>query len=461
MLPSGILPFQFDALPVNRPPNTPWLQRPGNGSLYRWHLRSTRGCKYPFCRYPVVLTRPIIIQLLQSGMSMYGPIREVQSYSLFIINFHRVRLQEPIKEAGILEGRNGIKETMLQHAARYLADQDWVKTDSMKTIENTAVPIIQLVAQMPLQPLQASSSPSEKTPEERSGNGSPSEARGLASEDPPGDVSLIGVPGERSIPAELPGGAAELAEGGVGASGGAVGETAGVAGVDSLGCPVLWEAAHSTAEEANGVAGLREVLHDGGEPAPSGGKSMEGASDRHENGVLERGAPERRTGGVSSLGAESTMKSNSCPLTSVGAEPPGSGPPPPGEAAAATPAGEPSADVSTTSLADVSTEMGTSDRGSADVRDEPAEHGLDGRRHSAPGEVVPDEPVKGGHVAPPEAAKIGWRGHVAMVRTRPGGGDVAGPDSPGDQERRLVKLDISFEGVQHTGSRTTDLVSPR
>lgn len=50
-----------------------------------------------------------------------------------------VRNLEPIKEAGILEGRNGIKETCLQHAARYLANQEWVKSDSLKTVENTAV----------------------------------------------------------------------------------------------------------------------------------------------------------------------------------------------------------------------------------------------------------------------------------------------------------------------------------
>ncbi|KHN24642.1 Poly(A) RNA polymerase cid14 [Glycine soja] len=57
--------------------------------------------------------------------------------------------QEPIKEAGILEGRNGIKETCLQHAARYLANQDWVKNDSLKTVENTAIPIIMLVVEVP------------------------------------------------------------------------------------------------------------------------------------------------------------------------------------------------------------------------------------------------------------------------------------------------------------------------
>ncbi|KAJ4951824.1 hypothetical protein NE237_028656 [Protea cynaroides] len=60
-----------------------------------------------------------------------------------------VRNLEPIKEAGILEGRNGIKETCLQHAARYLANQEWVKNDSLKSVENTAIPIIMLVAEVP------------------------------------------------------------------------------------------------------------------------------------------------------------------------------------------------------------------------------------------------------------------------------------------------------------------------
>ncbi|THF97556.1 hypothetical protein TEA_023558 [Camellia sinensis var. sinensis] len=60
-----------------------------------------------------------------------------------------VDLVEPIKEAGILEGRNGIKETCLQHAARYLANQEWVKSDSLKIVENTAVPIIMLLVEVP------------------------------------------------------------------------------------------------------------------------------------------------------------------------------------------------------------------------------------------------------------------------------------------------------------------------
>ncbi|XP_050204087.1 uncharacterized protein LOC126654076 isoform X2 [Mercurialis annua] len=66
-----------------------------------------------------------------------------------VVRLPPVRNLEPIKEAGILEGRNGIKETCLQHAARYLANQEWVKNDSLKTVENTAIPIIMLVVEVP------------------------------------------------------------------------------------------------------------------------------------------------------------------------------------------------------------------------------------------------------------------------------------------------------------------------
>ncbi|KAM0823912.1 hypothetical protein ACQ4PT_070551 [Festuca glaucescens] len=66
-----------------------------------------------------------------------------------VVSLPPVRNLEPIKEAGILEGRNGIKETCLQHAARCLGNQDWVRSDSLKTIENTAIPVIMLVAQVP------------------------------------------------------------------------------------------------------------------------------------------------------------------------------------------------------------------------------------------------------------------------------------------------------------------------
>ncbi|KAF3324772.1 Non-canonical poly(A) RNA polymerase PAPD5 [Carex littledalei] len=66
-----------------------------------------------------------------------------------VISLPPVRNLEPIKEAGILEGRNGIKETCLQHAARHLLNQEWVRNDSLKTVENTAIPVIMLEAEVP------------------------------------------------------------------------------------------------------------------------------------------------------------------------------------------------------------------------------------------------------------------------------------------------------------------------
>ncbi|KAL8129127.1 hypothetical protein V2J09_018282 [Rumex salicifolius] len=75
-----------------------------------------------------------------------------------------VRNLEPIKEAGILEGRNGIKETCLQHAARYLANQEWVKSDSLKTVENTAIPIIMLVVDVPYDFVTTNASSSQRLP---------------------------------------------------------------------------------------------------------------------------------------------------------------------------------------------------------------------------------------------------------------------------------------------------------
>ncbi|CAO2834833.1 unnamed protein product [Amaranthus hypochondriacus] len=75
-----------------------------------------------------------------------------------------VRNLEPIKEAGILEGRNSIKETCLQHAARYLGNQEWVKADSLKTVENTAIPIIMLVVDVPHDTVTSIATPSVHTP---------------------------------------------------------------------------------------------------------------------------------------------------------------------------------------------------------------------------------------------------------------------------------------------------------
>lgn len=56
-----------------------------------------------------------------------------------------VRSAEPSEDAGVLEGRNAIKETHQQNLARFLVAQDWVQSESLKTIENTAMPVITLV----------------------------------------------------------------------------------------------------------------------------------------------------------------------------------------------------------------------------------------------------------------------------------------------------------------------------
>uniref|UniRef100_A0A7N0ZQR2 Polymerase nucleotidyl transferase domain-containing protein n=1 Tax=Kalanchoe fedtschenkoi TaxID=63787 RepID=A0A7N0ZQR2_KALFE len=88
-------------------------------------------------------SRTIIFGSNATGLSL--PSSDVD----LVVSLPPVRNLEPIKEAGILEGRNGIKETCLQHAARYLANQEWVKSDSLKTVENTAIPIIMLVVDVP------------------------------------------------------------------------------------------------------------------------------------------------------------------------------------------------------------------------------------------------------------------------------------------------------------------------
>lgn len=45
----------------------------------------------------------------------------------------------PIK-CKVLSSRKGLINILVfQHAARYLSNQEWVKSDSLKTVENTAV----------------------------------------------------------------------------------------------------------------------------------------------------------------------------------------------------------------------------------------------------------------------------------------------------------------------------------
>ncbi|KAJ9188600.1 hypothetical protein P3X46_003941 [Hevea brasiliensis] len=110
--------------------------------------------KKPFINWAVKrVTRSLQVLWPRSRTNIFGsnatglslPTSDVD----LVVCLPPVRNLEPIKEAGILEGRNGIKETCLQHAARYLANQEWVKNDSLKTVENTAIPIIMLVVEVP------------------------------------------------------------------------------------------------------------------------------------------------------------------------------------------------------------------------------------------------------------------------------------------------------------------------
>jgi hypothetical protein len=61
-----------------------------------------------------------------------------------LVQLPLVRQLPPIEEAGILEGRNGITESVLKTAFRRLGACEWVVADTLKLIDNTAVPIISL-----------------------------------------------------------------------------------------------------------------------------------------------------------------------------------------------------------------------------------------------------------------------------------------------------------------------------
>ncbi|XP_061998329.1 uncharacterized protein LOC133715725 isoform X2 [Rosa rugosa] len=115
------------------------------------------------------VTRSLQVLWPRSRTNIFGSVANGLSLPTsdvdLVVSLPPVRNLEPIKEAGILEGRNGIKETCLQHAARYLVNQDWVKNDSLKTVENTAIPIIMLVVEVP-NDLIASSSSNVQSPKE-------------------------------------------------------------------------------------------------------------------------------------------------------------------------------------------------------------------------------------------------------------------------------------------------------
>lgn len=60
-----------------------------------------------------------------------------------------MRRDAPADAAGVLEGRNAIKETWQQNLARKLRQEPWVVPDSVKTIPHAAIPIITLITAAP------------------------------------------------------------------------------------------------------------------------------------------------------------------------------------------------------------------------------------------------------------------------------------------------------------------------
>lgn len=66
-----------------------------------------------------------------------------------VICLPKVRRDAPADAAGVLEGRNAIKETWQQNLARKLRLEPWVVPDSVKTIPLAAIPIITLVTTAP------------------------------------------------------------------------------------------------------------------------------------------------------------------------------------------------------------------------------------------------------------------------------------------------------------------------
>ncbi|THF95167.1 hypothetical protein TEA_011248 [Camellia sinensis var. sinensis] len=84
-----------------------------------------------------------------SGLDNYGIVglqRQIMEGKLFGVRVFDDWCSEDIL-LWKLFGASRWKE--LDHAARYLANQEWVKSDSLKIVENTAVPIIMLLVEVP------------------------------------------------------------------------------------------------------------------------------------------------------------------------------------------------------------------------------------------------------------------------------------------------------------------------
>mmetsp|Transcript_41965 Transcript_41965/g.97142 ORF Transcript_41965/g.97142 Transcript_41965/m.97142 type:complete len:1361 (-) Transcript_41965:109-4191(-) len=61
-----------------------------------------------------------------------------------VISLPKVQKDTPGEHAGVLEGRNAIKETWQQNLARCLRGESWVDTSSIKIISRTAIPVMKL-----------------------------------------------------------------------------------------------------------------------------------------------------------------------------------------------------------------------------------------------------------------------------------------------------------------------------
>lgn len=102
------------------------------------------------------------IRLCTGAVQSLWPRAQVRPYGSFVtrlalptsdvdlvICLPKVRRDAPADAAGVLEGRNAIKESWQQNLARKLRQEPWVVTDSVKTIPHAAIPIITLITTLP------------------------------------------------------------------------------------------------------------------------------------------------------------------------------------------------------------------------------------------------------------------------------------------------------------------------
>ncbi|TYZ66107.1 hypothetical protein PybrP1_003258 [[Pythium] brassicae (nom. inval.)] len=102
------------------------------------------------------------LRLCTAAVQSLWPRAQVRPYGSFVsrlvlpssdidlvICLPKVRRDAPADAAGMLEGRNAIKETWQQNLARKLRQEPWVVPDSVRTIPLAAIPIITLVTAAP------------------------------------------------------------------------------------------------------------------------------------------------------------------------------------------------------------------------------------------------------------------------------------------------------------------------